>query len=179
MWFLLEEGLLNLISPTPSIVSLSVRCFQDTWTVCRGTFYWLPTKHRQVSLGKQTQCLCFRRGFGKPQSHLCCLWLAVTSQSTLDPHLASRARTPEVVCVFGQASLAFLKWKQNYEMDTLEGGWKVFKAIWTSPKRFLCEDCFKTDLRAGEMAQWLKTQAAFPEGPGSILSTHMAAHSCL
>lgn len=32
---------------------------------------------------------------------------------------------------------------------------------------------------AGEMAQRLTALAAFPDDPGSILSTHVAAHSCL
>jgi hypothetical protein len=32
---------------------------------------------------------------------------------------------------------------------------------------------------AGEMAQWLKALAAFPEALGSIPSTHVAAHNCL
>ena len=34
-------------------------------------------------------------------------------------------------------------------------------------------------LRAGEMVQWLRTLAALPEDPGSILSTHIVAHNCL
>jgi hypothetical protein len=29
------------------------------------------------------------------------------------------------------------------------------------------------------MVQWLRVLAAFPEDPGSILSTHMAAYNCL
>jgi hypothetical protein len=29
------------------------------------------------------------------------------------------------------------------------------------------------------MAQWLRVLAALPEVPGSILSTHTAAHNCL
>ena len=33
--------------------------------------------------------------------------------------------------------------------------------------------------RAGEMAQWLRALTAPPEDPGSIPSTHMAAHNCL
>ena len=37
----------------------------------------------------------------------------------------------------------------------------------------------KKDLRAGEMAQWLKALTALPEDPGSILSTHIAAHNYL
>jgi hypothetical protein len=32
---------------------------------------------------------------------------------------------------------------------------------------------------AGEMAQWLRTLAVLPKDPGSILSTHMTAHSFL
>jgi hypothetical protein len=32
---------------------------------------------------------------------------------------------------------------------------------------------------AGEMAQWLKALAAFPEALGSVPSTHLAAHSSL
>ena len=38
------------------------------------------------------------------------------------------------------------------------------------------EECV---LWAGEMAQWLRALTALPEDPGSILSTHMAAHNCL
>ena len=31
----------------------------------------------------------------------------------------------------------------------------------------------------GEMAQWLRALTALSEDPGSIPSTHMAAHNCL
>jgi hypothetical protein len=37
----------------------------------------------------------------------------------------------------------------------------------------------KSDAKAGEMVQWLRALAALPKAPGSILSTHMAAHNCL
>jgi hypothetical protein len=32
---------------------------------------------------------------------------------------------------------------------------------------------------AGEMAQWLRALSILPKDPGSIPSTHMAAHNCL
>ena len=32
--------------------------------------------------------------------------------------------------------------------------------------------------QAGEVAQWLAVMTALPEDPGSIPSTHRAAHSC-
>ena len=33
--------------------------------------------------------------------------------------------------------------------------------------------------RPGEMVQWLRAVAGVPEDPGSIRSTHLAAHNCL
>jgi hypothetical protein len=36
-----------------------------------------------------------------------------------------------------------------------------------------------TSMEAGEMAQRLRALVVLPEDPGSIPSTHMAAHSCL
>jgi hypothetical protein len=36
-----------------------------------------------------------------------------------------------------------------------------------------------TKLGAREMAQWLRTLASLSENPGSIPSTHIAAHNCL
>ena len=41
------------------------------------------------------------------------------------------------------------------------------------------ESITKKEAVAGEMAQWIRALAALPEDPGSIPSTHMAAHNCL
>lgn len=38
---------------------------------------------------------------------------------------------------------------------------------------------FFKKIRAGEMAEQLRTHAAFSDGTGSVPSTHMVAHSCL
>jgi hypothetical protein len=37
----------------------------------------------------------------------------------------------------------------------------------------------KRNLRAGEIAQKLRALTALPEDPGSVPSTHIAAHNCL
>lgn len=56
------------------------------------------------------------------------------------------------VCILGQATL--LLWVPLFSFKNQMGG-------------------------AGEMAQWLKSLAVLPEDPGSIPSTHMAAHNSL
>jgi len=44
----------------------------------------------------------------------------------------------------------------------------------------LCQtDVIKLESRAGEVAQWLRTQTVLPEVMGSILSNHMVAHNYL
>lgn len=37
----------------------------------------------------------------------------------------------------------------------------------------------ETQIRAGEMAPWIRALAAVPEDPGLILTTHLGAHNHL